>query len=131
MARMENYFIWSGIALCLFSLWAIARHDWLRLTRPTRRITARVTGHRSHFEENTHNFAAVFSFTDETGLHEVVDGVFYSDRRPTVGTLRELRYPAGRPDLARPPRPLLWSAIYATIMAMAGMLFGKWMGWLH
>ena len=125
---MENYFIWAGIALCLFSLWAIARHDWLRLTRPSRRVTGRVTGHRSHFEDNTHNFAAIFSFSDEAGSHEVIDSVYSSDRRPSVGTLRELRYPEGRPDLARPPRPLLWLAVYLLLLVLAGMLFAKWMG---
>ena len=112
-------------------LWAIARHDWLRLTRPSQRIVARLTGHRSHFEDNAHNFAAVFSFTDETGTHEIVDPVSSSDRRPAVGTLRELHYPEGRPDLARPPRLLLWLLIYALLLGLSALLIAKTTGRLN
>jgi hypothetical protein len=128
---MENYFLWAGIALCLFSLWALARYDWLRLTRPSRRVMARVIGHRVGWDEGAKNYAAIYAFSDESGAHEVIDSVYSGSSRPSVGTLRELAYPAGRPDLARPPRLALWLAVYAMLMALAAILFAKWMGWLQ
>jgi hypothetical protein len=128
---MENYFLWAGMALCLFSLWALARYDWLRLTRPSRRVMGRVIGHRTGWDEGSKNYAAIYAFSDESGAHEVIDSVYSGSPRPSVGTLRELAYPAGRPELARPPRLALWLSVYAMLMALAAILFAKWMGWLQ
>lgn len=126
---MENWFITAGIALCLLSLWAVARHDWLRLTRPSRRVVARVTRHRISIDDSAPTYAAVFSFTDERGPHEVTDSVYSAKPRPPVGTSRELRYPAGHPELARPPRLLMWTMIYAVLLGMTGLLVARAVGW--
>jgi hypothetical protein len=128
---MEIYFLWAGMALSLFSLWALARFDWLRLTRPSRRVMGRVTGHRSGWDDGSKNYAAIYSFSDERGVHEVIDAVYSGSPRPPVGTLRELSYPEGHPELARPPRLAMWLAVYITLLAMGGMLFAKWKGWLQ
>ena len=127
---MENFFIWAGIALCLFSLWAIARHDWLRLTRPSRRVMARVTGHRSDWSDGSKSYAAIFAFSDESGSHEVIDPVYSGSPSPDLGTLRELAYPDGRPDLARPPRPLMWVVVYGFLLVLPLVLLAQWMGWI-
>jgi hypothetical protein len=127
---MEDWFIWIGIGLCLFSLWAVARYDWLRLTRPSRRVLARVTGHRESWENSSKSYAAIYSFSAEGGTHEVEDAVHSSYPLPEVGTLRELAYPDGHPGLARPPRPLLWLMIYAFLLALPALLFAHWMGWV-
>jgi len=87
----ERWFLASGIALCLFSLWAIGRHDWLRLVRPSRRITASVTGHRESWENSSRSYAAIYAFTDETGQHEVIDAVHKSFPLPETGA----RVPVG------------------------------------
>lgn len=127
---MERHFLFAGIALCLFSLWAISRHDWLRLTRPMLRVMATVSDHRESWDNSSRSYAAIYTFTAEGGSHRVEDALHSSFRKPEVGTLVELAYPAGRPDLARPPRPLLWLAAYAMLLALTGLLAAKALGWL-
>jgi hypothetical protein len=128
---METIFLFGGIALCLFGLGVLARHDWLRLTRPTRRVLGRVTGHRISRDSDGESFAAIYSFTAENGLQEVVDAVYHANRQPPVGTIRELAYPEGHPKLARPPRLWLWLTIYAGLTLGAGILAAKMLGFLH
>lgn len=127
---MEHWLLGAGIAVSLFSLWAIGRHDWVRLIRPSRRVTAEVTGHRSSWEDSSYTYAAIYRFRDEAGQHEVIDMVYRAVARPAAGTFVELAYPEGRPDLARPPRPLMWLAVYALFFYLIGMLIAKALGWL-
>ncbi len=127
---MESYFLYAGIALCLFSLWAIARHDWLRLTRPSRRALGEVTGYRSNLEDGSYSYAAIYSFADERDEHEVVDAVYSAVRQPELGAIRELAYPQGHPELARPPRLWLWGGVYLTLLGLLGVLIAKALGLL-
>jgi len=119
---MERAIILAGLALCVFALWALVRHDRVRWTRPTRRVTARVCGHEARWFEDTRSYAARYRFSAEGAEHEVVDAVFTPTRSPPEGTAVELAYPAGRPDLARPRRFLMWLAVYAAIGVTAVML---------
>ena len=127
---MKQWLLGGGMALCLFSLWAIGRHDWLRLTRPTRRAIAEVTGHRTGWSDGRRTYAALYRFTAEDGVHEVTDPVFTSSPRPPVGTMRELAYPEGYPELARPPRLLMWAAVYLLLIGLLGILLARATGWL-
>lgn len=126
----ERWFLAAGIALCLFSLWAIGRHDLLRVIRPSRRVMAEVTGHRSSWEDSNYSYAAIYRFRDEAGEHEVVDAVYRAVASPAVGTRVELAFPEGRPDLARPPRPVLWALVYFLFFYLTGVLVAKWFGLL-
>ncbi|MDE2595396.1 MAG: hypothetical protein KGL44_00815 [Sphingomonadales bacterium] len=128
---MEYYFVYGGIALCLFSLWAIGRHDWLRLSSLSRSVTARVTGHREHYDDGARNWAAIYRFSAEGSEHEVIDSVYGSTRSPPEGTEVRLTFPVGHPELARPPRPLMWLGVYGVLLFLLGMLTAKAMGWLH
>ena len=47
-----------------------------------------------------------------------------------LGAMVELTYPAGRPDLARPPRPLMWVAVYLLLAGMVAMLAASALGLL-
>ena len=96
---MVPYFLIAGQALCLFSLWAVACYDWVRLTRPSRRIPAVVTGHRAHSSGGDKSFAAIYRFALGGTEHDVTDAVFGSSPRPPLGTVVELTYPEGRPGL--------------------------------
>ena len=125
---MERWFLFGGIFLCLFALWAVVRHDWLRLTRPSRRIMAQVVGHRLHDDADGRSFAARYRFHDGLAEREVVDQVFSVARKPEIGALVELAYPEGRPDLARPPRPLTWCVVYAGLLYGLGVLTAKALG---
>lgn len=127
---MKLWFIGGGILLCLFSLWAIGRYDWLRLTRPARRVMGEVTGFRAGNAKGGRTYAPVYRFADEGGSHEVVDALFSSSQNPPLGSMRELTYPAGHPELARPPRPLMWTAVYLGLLALLGLLVAKGMDWL-
>lgn len=127
---MEAVIIWVGVVLCFISFASLARNDWLRLTRPSRRVLARVTGHRPRWDEGSRNFAAIYTLETDAGPLEVTDVVYTSNRRPDVGTLRELTYPEGRPELARPPRRAMWVGVYVTLMFVMAMLLAKWLGWL-
>ena len=125
---MEGWFIYGGIALCTFSLWALIRHDWLRLARSKRKVIGRVTGHRASLTDADKSYAPIYAFSDETGEHEVIDQVYGTARKPDVGAMIELSYPAGRPDLARPPRPIMWWAVYGGLAYGLGILAAKAMG---
>lgn len=126
----EHWFLLAGIALCLFSLWAIAQHDWLRLTRPTRRAIGEVCGHRSSNDGDGIGYAAIYRFTSESGTHEVIDTIRLHQKHPPLGTKAELVYPEGRPDLARRPQLVLWVVIYAFFLALLGLLTARLLGWL-
>lgn len=126
---MESYFLWAGIALCLFSLWAIARHDWLRLIRPMRRVEGEVIRHATARDDGRLTYAAVYAFTIEDGRHEATDAVWSLRPEPPLGTRRILAFPEGRPDLARPPRPWLWIAIYAVLAYLLAVLAARVLGW--
>ena len=127
---MERVFLGLAMALSLGSLWAIARHDLPRLARPSRRVLARVCGHRQIWDDTGRSYAAVYAFTDETGHHEVVDQVHAASRHPPVDTMIELHYPQGRPDLARVPRPALWLGVYGVLLGSLGLLAAKAAGLL-
>src|SRR4051812_24693033 len=105
---MEAFVIVIGLALIGFSLWAIARHDWLRLTRRSHRAAGGVTGRWIARDGDGNNFSVIYAFQTEAGEHTVQDAVQQHTPEPQVGTMRELRYPEGHPELARPPRALLW-----------------------
>jgi hypothetical protein len=128
---METWFLAAGIALTLFALGAVVRHDWLRLTRPMVRVLATVSGHRESWDNSARSYAAIYTFTTEGGRHEVEDALHSSFRKPELGALVELSHPAGRPDLARPPRPLMWLAVYALLLFLLGLLAAKALGWLE
>ena len=125
---MEYYILYGGMALCLFSLWAIARYDWLRLTRPSRRVTGVVTGHLESWEDSACSYAAIYAFEDEAGRHVVEDALHQSFARPAVGTRVELTHPEGHPQLARPPRPRLWGGVYLLLLGLLGILAAKTLG---
>jgi hypothetical protein len=127
---MELYFLLAGQALCLFSLWAIARFDWVRLTRPSRRVGAVVTGHRSSWSDGDKSYAAIYRFALGSTEHDVTDAVYGSSPKPPLGTRVELVHPEGRPDLARVPRPLMWLVVYGVLVGLDAVLLAKMMGWL-
>ena len=126
---MKLYFLIAGQVLCLFSIWVLARRDWVRLTRPALRIDAVVTGYRSTWNEGARSYAPVYHFTSEGAEHEVVEAVYNTVQRPPVGSVVSLTYPVGRPELAQVPRPLMWLTVYALLALMEAMLLAKMMGW--
>ncbi len=128
---MVLYFLIAGQALCLFSLWVLARRDIVRLTRPAVRVDGVVTGYRSTWDEGARSYAPVYHFTIEGAEHEVVEAVYSGVQKPPLGTVVALRYPAGRPDLAQVPRPLMWLAVYAVLAGLEVVLLAKMMGWLR
>ena len=127
---MEHWILGSGIAMCLFSLWVLGRRDWLRLTLPSRQVLGEVIGHRAQWSEGERSYAAIYRFTGEDGIHEVVDVSYGPKPEPPIGTMRELHYPEGHQELAQPPRPVLWIAVYLLMVSLLGMLVTKAMGWL-
>ena len=127
---MAFYFLIAGQALCLFSLWALARADVVRLINPACRVEAVVIGYRSAWEDGSNSYAPVYRFTSDGAEHEVADAVYRPARSPPPGTSVVLSYPQGRPDLARVPRPLMWLAVYGVLVVLEGVLLAKMLGWL-
>lgn len=119
---MRLAIILAGVAMCLFALWALWRHDRLRVAAPSRRVSAQVCGHEARWFEDTRSYAARYRFSAEGAEHEVVDAVFTPTRSPPEGAHVELAYPAGRPDLARPRRLAMWVGVYAAILLMIVVL---------
>ncbi|MFM5908086.1 MAG: hypothetical protein ACKOPO_10975 [Novosphingobium sp.] len=128
---MRDYFLFAGMALCLFSLWAIARHDWLRLTTISRQAVGTVIGHKLVSDGEGRNWAPIYRFSAEGRDHEVTDQVSSGRKQPPEGATAKLVFPHGRPDLARPPRLLMWLTVYAFLIALFCVLFSVWMGWLR
>ena len=128
---MVLYLLIAGQALCLFSLWVLARADLVRLTRPACRVEAVVTDFRSTWNEGSRSYAPVYRFTSEGAAHEVTEALYSGARKPPVGTPVALQHPKGRPDLARVPRPLLWLSVYGLLVGLEAVLLAKMMGWLH
>ena len=127
---MEALLLWLSIALCLFSLWALLRHDWLRMTRPRRRVLAQVVEHRMTHDGDGRSYAARYRFHDGAAQQEVTDQVRLNSRRPPVGTVIELVFPEGPPELARPARPLTWCTVYLALFYLLGVLGAKACGFI-
>jgi len=119
---MELVVLWSSTALVVFALWAIARHDWLRLTRASVRVKAKVVGHRCNSDDGQESFSACLAFDAAGHPTEVVDQLLLSQRSPAVGTEVWLYHPKGRPDLARIPRPATWTMVYAVLLGILTLL---------
>lgn len=124
---MRDAAILASMALCLFCLWVTARNDLKRLFGISRTVRAVVIGHR-RMPDDQPSYSAVLRFSAEGAEHEVVDQLCHATPQPPIGTELDLTYPVGRPDLARVPRPLAWSFVYAvligTTVLLGGLLFG-------
>ncbi|MEQ1497286.1 MAG: hypothetical protein ABL914_01380 [Novosphingobium sp.] len=127
---MEAAIVYLCIAFIITTLALVLRSDLPRWRGLNRETLAEVIGHRSSFHNNAKSFAAIYRFTAEGGIHEVIDQVYSGTPHPPLGTIVPLGYPFGRPDLARPPRPLLWLFIYAVLVFLLAMLVAKAIGWL-
>ena len=127
----EAWFLYGGMALCLVSLWAIARKDWVRLRSITRTAEAEVIGHRINRDNDGTSYGAIFRFSAEGAVHEVADEMLHGSPAPPLGTKVKLTYPFGRPDLAHVARPLVWLAVYGVLIVLLGMLMAKSLGWLR
>lgn len=127
---MSTVIILAALALCLLSLGIIARRDCVRWRRPRQRVLAQVVGHRTSRLEGYRQFAAIYRFTAEGTDHEVVDEVLSNSSQPPVGTPVELVFPAGRPELARRPRFLMWLSVYVLLAGMVAILVARLFGWI-
>ncbi|MGE3692939.1 MAG: DUF3592 domain-containing protein [Novosphingobium sp.] len=121
------------LGIALWALW----QDQPLFYRDAVKVIARVTGHRQvrrkgGGEATTRSqfFAPVYEFESEAGPQTIVDPVSSpGEPRPPIGTMIELSYPPGRPDLARPRRGCWWYVMYAflgsafiTCLALAASL---------
>lgn len=127
---MERWFLFAGIGLCLFSLWALLHRDWVRLGRISREAMGEVVEYRLARDDGVPTYAPVYRFAAEGAEHRVTDQVYSRRQHPPLGTQVLLRYPLGRPDLARPPRLLLWLGVYALLIGLLAMLVAKALDWL-
>lgn len=127
---MEQAIIYVAIAFVALCLWLVARNDLVRLNGIARQVRGEVIGHHSSIHDNARSYSPIYRFSAEGQTHEVTDQVYSGAPKPPVGTIVELTYPHGRPDLARVPRPLLWLWVYGALLLMLGILVGKQMGWL-
>jgi hypothetical protein len=127
---VEAWFLYGGMALCLFSLWVLARKDWIRLRSISRTADGEVIGHRVSRDNDGTSYAAIFRFSAEGQTHEVSDAVLSSRPQPPVGTKVSLHYPFGRPDLARIPRRWTWLFVYGVLLFLLTILIARAAGWL-
>lgn len=127
---METVILYVAGAFVALCLWLVARNDLVRLRGISRQVPGEVTGHHSSVHNNVRSYAAIYRFTAEGCTHEVTDQVYGGAPHPPVGTVVQLAYPHGRPDLARVPRPWTWLWVYAVLIAMLGVIAARLMGWL-
>lgn len=119
---VELVILVSGAALVAFALVAIARHDWVRMTRPSISVRATVIGYQSRWDEGRKSYAARFQFDADGQTLVVTDQLLRMTREPALGHEVQLRYPKGRPDLARKARPVMWVIVYAVLLTLAALL---------
>lgn len=125
---METVIVWIMVAFIGLTFGLVMRRDWPRLQRIGRTVTGEVTGYRSYMHDNVRSFAPIYRFHAEGAEHEVVDQVYSGTESTPLGTRVTLAYPVGRPDLARPPRPLLWLFVYGFLIVSLGLLIAKLLG---
>lgn len=128
---MQSTVVGMAIAFVALCLALLLRRDWPRLQGVGRSVTAEITGFRSEYHNNARTYAPIYRFDAEGTRHEVIDQVYAPREHPPVGTRVTLHYPAGRPDLARPARPLTWLWTYGVLLLMLGLLIGKATGLVH
>ena len=126
--RMERVALYVMLVFVGFCLVAVARRDWVRLTRPTRCVDGAVVGHRERVTVDGRSYAAIYAFAADGGEHRVVDAVYSGAPRPAVGVHRMLAFPDGHPELARPPRPVLTLLIYGVLVGGLGAIVAALMG---
>lgn len=125
---MEQAILGIGISLCLFALWAMLRQDWPRLTQSSREADAVVSGHERGWDSGRPLYAMRLRFEAEGCEHQVIDQVWRRKPIPPVGTRLLVRFPVGRPEMARIPRPWMWAFVYGCVVLMGGMLVAKALG---
>jgi len=126
---MREAAILAGMAVCLFCLWVTARNDLKRLLGISRTVRAVVTGHRRMPDDHP-SYSAVLRFSAEGAEHEVIDQICHAKPQPPIGTELDLTYPVGRPDLARVPRPLIWTFVYAVLIGTTVLLGALLLGYI-
>lgn len=106
------------------------RSDLPRWRSRSQTALGEVIGHRSSFHDNARSFAPIYRFAADGAEHEVTDQVYSAQPEPPVGTLVQLSYPEGRPDLARLPRPALWLFVYGVLLVGLVILIARAADWL-
>ncbi len=95
-----------------------------------REAQAEVIGQHSGWSDGARTHAAMLRFETEGGMHEVTDQLYGSRPAYAVGAKCRVMWPDGRPDLARIPRPWLWTGVYGMLFYLAGILIGRLTGFI-
>lgn len=119
-----------AIAFVALVLALMLRSDLPRWRSRSQTALGEVISHRSSYNDNARSFAPIYRFAAEGAMHEVIDQVYGARPVPPVGTLVQLSYPEGRPDLARVSRPVLWLFVYAVLLVGLAILIARAAGWL-
>ncbi len=128
---MEPVILWICTAFVAAILAMLAWEDWFHLSRPARRVMARVIGHVADANDGTRVFSAMFEFADEDGKTvQVKDKVYMPRPKQAVGALIEITHPKAMPHRARINRPWLRIWIYAVSLYLLAVLIGRLTGWL-
>ena len=129
---METVILWVCTLFVGGTLLLVGRDDWRRLRGQDRRVLAQVVRYRSTLDSDNKSYAAIYRFTDDRGdAQEVQDELYSAKPHPEVGTVVELHYPAGRPDLARQARPGIRLLVYATLISFLAILVALLNGWIR
>lgn len=127
---MERVILSTALIFCGWCLWLLLRHDWLRWTRPMREAQAIVVGQRTGWSDSRRAYAARLQFQAEGRQHEVIDQLYGSKPAMADGARCRVMWPDGRPDLARIPRPWMWTGVYGILLYLAIILVGRLTGFI-
>lgn len=128
---MEQFILWSCTVFAVVILAMLAREDWFHLSRPARRVMARIVGHVAHASDGTRVFAPMFEFIGEDGQSvQVEDKVYMPRPKQAAGEMIEITHPKGMPHRARISRPWLRAGIYVVVLYLLAVLVGRLTGYL-
>ncbi len=129
---MEQVILWISFIFLALVLTLMLREDWFHLSRPSRKVMARVIGHDESLEDAHRSYAARFEFTNEDGkVVQILDNVYWGRPLPKTGSIVELTHPRGMPKRARIRRFLPRTAIYLVLFYVFAVLGGRLAGWLN
>lgn len=128
---MTEVFIFLALAI-LAMVGGVLLIEDLRLMRsPRRETTGEVYDHRRSLDDGSVYYVALVRYRDQHGMqHEFEDTFGRSYATPPIGFTVKVVHSLAAPHVARIPRPMLRTSLYAFVGTTGTILLARLFGWL-